>query len=243
VDGLKHGFVWQLLSFQLMHASLWHVAGNCYAIYLFGRDVEVALGAKSFLTLYFSSGVVGGFFQALTGVLLPNVFGGAVVGASAGAFGLVAAYALLYPDRVLLLFFILPIRAKYLLLLEAVLAILGITFPANNELGPKVAHAAHLGGMLAGFAFVRYAVHWHFQWPQLPRARRAPVRRLVKVPAQKPSIWARDKEVVEEELPPDEFLSKEVDPILDKISAKGIQSLTERERQILETARTKMRKR
>src|SRR5205085_1568694 len=114
---------WQLLSFQLMHASLWHVVGNCYAIYLFGRDVEVALGVKSFLTLYFSSGVLGGLFQALAGVLLPNVFGGAVVGASAGAFGLVAAYALLYPDRVLLLFFILPIRAKYLLLLEAVLAI------------------------------------------------------------------------------------------------------------------------
>jgi len=65
---------------------------------------------------------------------------------------------------------------------------------------------------------------------------------LVKVHSQKPG-WGRDKGVVEEDLPPDEFLSKEVDPILDKISAQGIQSLTERERKILETARNKMGKR
>jgi hypothetical protein len=63
----------------------------------------------------------------------------------------------------------------------------------------------------------------------------------VKVHSQKPG-WGQDKMTIEEDLPPDEFLSKEVDPILDKISAQGIQSLTERERKILETARAKMGK-
>ncbi len=69
------------------------------------------------------------------------------------------------------------------------------------------------------------------------------MRRLVKVPSQNSGAWGRTKDEADEDLPADEFLSKEVDPILDKISAQGIQSLTERERRILEKARAKMAKR
>jgi Rhomboid family len=188
--------------------------------------------------------------QTLTGVFA-NVLGlheyaayfmGPVVGASAGGFGITAAFALLFPDQILLLFFIIPMRAKYLLLLGTAFAGWGVAFPEKSLFGQHVADAAHLGGILAGFVFVKYAVHWHFQWPQLNRRARRPVRRLVKVHSQKPG-WGSDKAVVEEDLPPEEFLSKEVDPILDKISAEGIQSLTDRERKILETARAKMGKR
>ena len=118
LDGLKHGYLWQLLTFQFMHGGLFHLLFNCIAIFVFGRDVEEALGRKPFLTLYFSSGVIGGLVQILAGLLLHGPFAERVVGASAGAFGLVAAFALLFPDRILLLFFIIPIRAKYLLLLS-----------------------------------------------------------------------------------------------------------------------------
>lgn len=250
IDGLKQGFVWQLLSFQFLHSGLMHLASNCLVIFFLGRPVEDALGRKSFITLYFTSGIVGGLCQTLLGVLANAVgfheyalyFTGPVVGASAGAFGLTAAFALLFPDQILLLFMIIPMRAKYLLLLSIALAGWGVVFPEKSLFGQHVADAAHLGGILAGFIFVKYAVHWHFQWPQLNRRRRPPIRRLVKVHSQKPG-WGRDKAVVEEDLPPDEFLSKEVDPILDKISAQGIHSLTDRERKILETARAKMRKR
>ena len=69
------------------------------------------------------------------------------------------------------------------------------------------------------------------------------MRRLVKVPSHKPSPWGQTSRPAEDDLPADEFLSKEVDPILDKISAHGIQSLTERERRVLEKARAKMAKR
>src|SRR5438105_3710390 len=65
VEGLRHGYVWQLLTFQLMHGSPTHLLFNCLAIYIFGREVEEALGRKSFLTLYFTSGVIGGLCQAL----------------------------------------------------------------------------------------------------------------------------------------------------------------------------------
>jgi len=250
LDGLKHGYVWQLLSFQFLHSNLLHLAGNCLVIFFLGLPVEDALGRKSFLTLYFTSGIVGGLCQTLAGVLASAIslqphasyFSAPVVGASAGAFGLTAAFALLFPDQILLMFMIIPMRAKYLLLLSIALAAWGVVSPNNSPFGQHVADVAHLGGILAGFIFVKYAVHWHFQWPQFNRRARPPIRRLVKVHSQKPG-WGRDKAVVEEDMPADEFLSKEVDPILDKISAQGIQSLTERERRILETARSKMGKR
>jgi hypothetical protein len=201
--------------------------------------VEETLGRNRFLTLYFTSGVIGGLFQALAGVLLGGGFAAPVVGASAGAFGLVAAFAALYPERplMLLLFFIIPVnmRAKFLLLFSALLALFGIVFPTDN-----IAHAAHLGGMLSGIVFVRYAIHWQWHWPRLKRTRVQPLRPLVKAPHHAAELWGQSNARPDEDLPPEEFLSKAVDPILDKISAQGIQSLTERERRILETAREKI---
>jgi membrane associated rhomboid family serine protease len=241
LSGLMHGFVWQLLTYQFMHANLLHLLFNCFVIYMFGTAVEEALSRKSYLTLYLGSGVVGGVVQLLAGLLPFGAFGGPVVGASAAGFGLTAAYATLFPDRVILLFFILPIRAKYLLALFAGFALLGVIAPPSAGPGAvHVADAAHLGGMLAGFLFIRYASSW--QWPQFPRRRRQPVRRVARVASPKAAFWGRSKDA-EEEVPADEFLRKEVDPILDKISAHGIQSLTERERRILEAAREKMAKR
>ncbi len=241
VAGLRHGYVWQLLTYQFMHGGWLHLLLNCWAIYVFGREVEATLGRTSFLTLYFTSGVVGGLFQGLAGVLLGGPFAAWVVGASAGAFGLVAAFATLYPERplMLLLFFIIPVsmRAKFLLLFSAILAVLGILLPTDN-----IAHAAHLGGMLTGIAFVRYAIHWHWRWPRLRRSRSQPLRPLVRVSGRAAGLWGQRKAGVDEDLPPEEFLSKAVDPILDKISAHGIQSLTDRERRILETARERMKR-
>ena len=180
-DGLKSGFVWQLLTFQFMHAGLLHIFLNCWAIYVFGRAIEETLGWKKFLVLYLSSGVVGGICQVLVALLWPGLFGGPVVGASAGVFGLVAAFAVLFPERelLLLLFFVLPVRlsAKMLLMLSAVLALAGIVFPISH-----VANAAHLGGMLAGVVFIRQFIQgrgWQWEFPSAaPRRARwsAPAR-------------------------------------------------------------------
>jgi membrane associated rhomboid family serine protease len=240
VDGLKSGFVWQLLTFQFMHAGLWHLVFNCWAIYVFGRAIEETLGWGKFLILYLSSGVVGGICQVLTALLWPDLFGGPVVGASAGGLGLMAAYAVLFPERelVLLLFFVLPIRltAKKLLMLSAVLALAGIIFPINH-----IANAAHLGGMLTGVIFIRQFVQgrrWQWEFP----SRRAAPRELVSTRAGKGSFWPAASPP-DEDLSTDEFVKSEVDPILDKISRQGIQSLTAREREILEIARERMVKR
>lgn len=239
-SGLRHGYVWQLLTFQFMHGGILHLLFNCLAIFMIGREVEEAIGKQKFLTLYFVSGVVGGLIQALAGVVFGGRFAAPVVGASAGAFGLVAAFAMIFPERsvTVLLFFILPVtlRAKFLLLFSAILAAAGL-FVTNS----LMADAAHLGGMAAGVFFIRYAIHWH--WAGFGSARRRPMRRLVKVHSQHSVPWGQVNDVDAEELGSEEFLAREVDPILDKITAHGINSLTERERTILETARRRMGKR
>jgi hypothetical protein len=101
-----------------------------------------------------------------------------------------------------------------------------------------------LGGILTGLAYIRWITNAQkplMMWQ--PFQAKAPRRELVKVQSRKPQIWQRPKPAETEDLPPAEFITKEVDPILDKISAHGIQSLTQRERQILEAARARMSKR
>lgn len=238
--GLENGYVWQLLTFQFMHAGWMHLIFNSLAIFFFGRSVETILGRSRFLTVYFSSGIIGGAVQMLFALWRPDFFGGAVVGASAGAYGLVAAFAVLnWKERFTLLIYFIPVamRGKTLLWVSIALALLGILTP-----GSGVANAAHLGGILTGYFCVRYI--FQGRWPQLelPQRRSEP-RELAAKNAGKKSFWRSAANKPDEDLSADEFVQTEVDPILEKISAHGIQSLTAREREILEKARAKMQRR
>lgn len=230
--GLAHGFVWQLITYQFMHAGLLHLFFNGWAIFTFGRELETLLGGRKYLALFFSSGIVGGVFQTLTKLAWPQLFPDVpVVGASACAFGLVAAFALMFPERelMILIFFVIPVRlrARTLLIISAVLAVGGVVF-SESILGGNVANAAHLGGMVMGWFFVRKIMQG--DWSRLTGALRPAAQKEVRRPALEsvPKKTGGD------------FLADEVDPILDKISAHGIQSLTAREREILESACKKM---
>lgn len=156
LDGIRHGFVWELLTFQFMHGGWIHLLVNCWALFMFGREVEWALGKPRFFTLYFLGGVVGGLFQLFVSWMWPDSFGGPVVGASAGIFGVVAAFARLDPDRelMMLLYFVIPLRmrARTLLLFLLALTGAGLAFPASI-FGGNIAHAAHLGGIVVGYLF------------------------------------------------------------------------------------------
>jgi len=221
LDGLEHGYVWQLLTYQFMHAGWLHLILNCWVIIMFGRELEALLGVRRYLVLTFSSGVIGGVFQMAAAAVWPSLFGGSVVGASAGAFGLVAAYATLFPERELtMLFYIIPIhlRAKTLLIFSAIVAVMGVIFPWGN-----VANAAHLGGMAMGWFYVKKIL-------------RAPA--LLGVEEEERHYRSEPAAPVERAA--DEFQEADVDAVLDKISARGINSLTARERAVLEAARKKM---
>jgi membrane associated rhomboid family serine protease len=240
LGGLKHGFVWQLLTFQFMHAGWMHIICNSLVIYFFGRPVEDALGRRHFLTLYLSAGIIGGLVQMLFTALVPTYFDFPVVGASAGASGLVAAFAILHWEERfrLLIFFILPVNMTGKMLLAASLLLtFGAIFLTPNS---GVANAAHLGGILTGAYYVRLFIQG--QWPRwkFPARRSAP-RELAVKRAGKSALWGSVAGKPDDEST-DEFLKNEVDPILEKISAHGIHSLTAREREILEKARTRMAK-
>ena len=239
---LTRGYVWQLLTFQFLHAGLMHLLFNLLGIWFFGRAVEERLGTANMLKIYFGGGLAGGFLQALLAAAFPSTFGiYPTVGASAGICALLATFCLIEPDGVILLFFVLPLKARHMLVASLVIAVFFTLVPSNQG----VAHAAHLGGMLLGVAFIKWNLcDWDpfSAWRRIRLVR--PRRELVKTRAAGRNFWQQaEPPPTYDDLPPAEFISREVDPILDKISAHGIQSLTARERRILEQARAKMSKR
>ena len=242
---LQNGNVWELLSYQFLHGGLFHLLINCAMIWFAGRQIEEALGKAKFLVLYLVAGIFGGLLQCAlswSGFLPPA----GVVGASAGIFGLIAAFAMVYWERELtfLIMFVIPVRmkAKYLLIALAVIGVLGVI---SKEGG--IAHGAHLGGMIWGVLFILLFIQggtysgaepW---WDQLRDRFSSGHRRKVVTIDGGARAYSRGQEKTEE-VDEIDFVESEVDPILDKISEKGIQSLTERERKILEQARKKMRR-
>jgi membrane associated rhomboid family serine protease len=236
-EGIAHGFVFQLVTYQFLHGGLFHLFCNLLVIYFFGKALEEVLGAKDFLMLYFTGGVVGGIFQIGLAWGFPDTFYGSVVGASAAGFALVAAFAQMFPQRTitLLIFFVFPVsmRAQTLLWIAIGLAVFGIIVPTSN-----VAHGAHLGGIVFGLSYVHYVIKnsWRFTMPSFSRIASQKVG--ARITTKSWSGNARDAEEVG--AAGGDFISKEIDPILEKISEHGIHSLTEKERAILESARSRM---
>jgi membrane associated rhomboid family serine protease len=227
VAGLKSGKIWQLLTFQFLHMAPWpwHVLLNCVALYFLGRPVEEVLGAKKFLIVYLLSGVFGGLVQVASTMLLPSHVDIPVVGASAGICGIVAIYCSLYPMRELTTwayFIPINIRAWYLFVFLAALSLFGTFIPFDG-----IAHGAHLGGLALGWFYATKFVKGNPLFGTSDEAGISPPQ-----PDKKSPSKAKD-----------EISENDIDAILDKINAKGINSLTARERAILEAARKKMAQR
>jgi membrane associated rhomboid family serine protease len=231
--GLIHGYVWQLLTYQFLHGGLLHLLFNSFGLFAFGLAVEHHLGVRRFVTLYLVSGVVGGLVHVLGSLVWPSHFGVIVdaygkfyvpmVGASAGLFGLVTAFALMFPNQELrLLFPPVTVSAKVLLGVSIGISVLGILIDKSN-----VAHGAHAGGILGGWLMLRYYARQSGRRTNAAYGYDAPQPDSTSDPEPEPKSKT-------------EFLSKEVDPILEKISQQGIHSLTAAEHRILEKACEKM---
>jgi hypothetical protein len=153
--------------------------------------------------------------------------------------GIIAVSAMINPHNTIMVFGILPMRAIWFVVAAGLISFYLMIVGA----GGGIAHAAHLGGLLFGVAYVKWFLNNDWRFPKF-QFRKAPRKReLVSAPAG--PFWKKAKtvDVDEEPLPSGDFITKEVDPILDKISAHGMQSLTDREKRILEAARAKMAKR
>lgn len=237
-EGLRSGKVWQLLTYQFLHNTPlpWHVLFNCLGLYFFGRPVEEMLGTGRFLVLYFLAGIFGGLLQAGAAAILPNHYDVQVVGASAGVCGMIAIFCSVHPMQELttwIYFFPVNVRARSLLIFLTLFSLFGTLVPFLG-----IAHAAHLGGILLGIAYVRWGEKLLGRISGWAAAERSDAYQLE--PAGRRGRPWRGNSRVDKAAPPDEFISREVDPILDKISAHGLHALTEKERQILEAARKRM---
>ncbi|HCN19756.1 MAG: hypothetical protein A2060_05000 [Planctomycetes bacterium GWA2_50_13] len=146
-DTFGHLWLWQLFSYTFLHSIYdpWHLIINMFALWMFGSDVERAVGTKRFLTLYFTAGV----FSALLSTLLGS--NSAILGASGAIFAVEVAFAMFFPEATIILF-IFPIKAKHLVMIFAGMTALNCLMPS----GGGIAYYAHLGGLLYGFLFVRY---------------------------------------------------------------------------------------
>jgi membrane associated rhomboid family serine protease len=232
-------YPWQLLTYMFMHGGFWHIFFNMLALWMFGMELENTWGSRKFLAFYLTCGLGAGIANLFVAPLLGQV--GPTIGASGAVFGVLIAFGMLFPDRPIYIYFLLPIKAKYFVAIYIGLELFyGVT---GTEQG--VAHFAHLGGAAVGFIYLLADMnlipvrHW---WAQL----RGGVRRAT--PAGKK--WPPEEEVEDAKfydintgkpLHDDRDVNQEViDAILDKISKGGYQSLTEEEKRILNQASRKI---
>ncbi len=142
------GWIWQLVSFNFLHANLMHLMMNMLMIWMFGGELEEKLGRRRFILLLVVSGMGAGFCQALAMASVPAL----IMGASGVVFGLLMVYGLTWPDRTVLVMFIFPMKVKWMVILFGVIEFMAVV--GNGQ--PGIANLAHLGGMLFAFIFMRY---------------------------------------------------------------------------------------
>jgi len=202
-------WLWQFVTYMFLHSvsSPWHLIFNMLVLWMFGSEVERAMGTRKFLTMYFTAGIFAGIFGCL---FTPN---SPILGASGAIFAVEIAFAMFFPNTTVI-FYIFPIKAKYLVMIFAGITVFNCLMPT----GGNVAHFAHLGGLLYGFLFIRYE----------PRFSNFLIS------------WQNQQK--EKEYKKEEEVKNGVDALLDKVNRTGMKSLTRRERSYLKNASKRYRK-
>lgn len=224
---IRKFYLWQLVTYMFLHGGVFHIFFNMFALWMFGSELETRLGRERFLQLYFVSGVGAGLCHTVAswGSHIP------MLGASGAVFGILVAFAMLFPDRYITLFiflFPLTLKAKHLVLGFAAIEALWVISASSSG----VAHVAHLGGLLFGYLFMksRYRLALPFAFAQR-----------LSDNIKRRWHWRKPARYKYKPIDADEFISEEVDPILAKISREGVGSLTRKEKKVLKKARSQMK--
>lgn len=146
-DVIHNFYLWQLVTYLFLHGGWFHILFNLFALWMFGCDLEQLWGPRQFLFYFFLTGIGAGLFDVL---LQPNA-GSITIGNSGAVYGVLLAYGLLFPDRPIFLWLVIPIKAKWFVLLMGVIEFVS----SLSTPGSGIAHVAHLGGMLFGFLYLR----------------------------------------------------------------------------------------
>lgn len=204
--------LWQIFTHMFLHGGLFHLLINLFVLWMFGKPIEREWGTKSFLKYYFTCGLGAGFFIFITSLnsRIP------VVGASGAIYGILVAFAMLYPDSIIYLYFLFPIKAKHFVILIGAVALLaGISRGRSN-----IAHFGHLGGLLVGYVYLKFPLWKHrFHPAKIFASLRLPKLNLKRRKKYKSEFYG---------------VEERVNQILDKILLHGVDSLTTEERKIMD---------
>ncbi|MDD5629275.1 MAG: rhomboid family intramembrane serine protease [Elusimicrobia bacterium] len=213
---LQERWVWQPFTYMFVHGGFLHLLFNVFMLWMFGMTIEAQWGTREFLKFYF----VCGLGVALVKVALWPYSAIPLIGASGAIFGLLVAFAMLYPESVVYLYFFIPIKAAHMAILCGAIEFFMMLGQGNGG----VDHFAHLTGLGVGYLYIRW---W---WVLKVRVKSAWSG--LAAPEAKPRRPARPSRAAQPE-PERPASMEDVDRILDKILAKGLDSLTPAEREVM----------
>lgn len=165
--------LWQLFTYQFLHGGILHLLFNMLALWMFGCDLERRWGTRFFLKYYFVC-VIGG--AILNTVFMPNQTVPSI-GASGGIFGVLLAYGLIYPERIIYFYFFFPIKMKHFVMIIGAISL----YSSVTASQAGVAHLAHLGGMGFGYIYLRWGNPWVWARIYLDQYRLARRKRRLRI--------------------------------------------------------------
>jgi membrane associated rhomboid family serine protease len=146
---LSYKLVWQLFTYQFLHGGVFHLVFNMLALWMFGSPLESDWGTRRFMRYYLTCGVGAGICD----LVLNLIVGGhaPTIGASGAIYGVLLAFGVCYPEQTVLMNFLFPIKAKYMVMIYGAIALYGSMGTVNSG----VSNIAHLGGMAVGFVYLK----------------------------------------------------------------------------------------
>jgi membrane associated rhomboid family serine protease len=239
---IGNGFLpWQLVTYLFLHGGLLHLFFNMFALWMFGMELENQWGSKKFLWFYLICGIGAGLTNLFIAPIFTTV--GPTVGASGSVYGVLLAFAMMYPDRPIFLYFLFPIKAKYFITFFILLELMnGVTGTQSG-----VAHFAHLGGAFVAFLYLmadwdRIPVRrWFAGFQTKQKSDRLRYHRGGMDIEDAKYYDIRDEKKKDSRGKEIEIDQQRIDEILDKISKSGYQNLTAEEKQILFEASQKLK--
>jgi len=143
------GAIWQLVTYMFLHGGVSHILFNMLALWMFGGSVEETWGTRRFLQYYFICGIGAGVCVVIANLLFGNIHQ-PTIGASGAIYGVLLAFAMLFPEAEILIMFLFPVKAKYAVMIFGAVALF-LSFQG----GGTVSNFAHLGGLLVGYAYFK----------------------------------------------------------------------------------------
>lgn len=222
---LSHGFIWQFVSYMFVHGGFMHLLMNMFVLWMFGMELENYWGKKEFLKYFLITGIGSGIITFLFSMnsSIP------VVGASGAIYALLLAFAMMFPDRKIYVYFLFPVKAKYFVLVIGLITFFSSMGPSTSG----ISHLTHLGGLIVGYIyFRRKSILYDIKRFLKKHKIRNPFRNFIKkVDKSSDNPQAQSNSFTEYQT--DQTMREQVDEILDKISKVGYDKLTDQEKQTL----------